>query len=130
MSPRRTAYPRTISRRSPSISSRRATSSPCGARGGGLRLARPPEAIGIGEVIRSTEETLALAECFDPDRSRCPIAGTCALQRVLGRALNAFLAILDEYTLVDLLRPRGGLGRLLFTECARSRPAAGRRRVA
>jgi len=97
-------------------------------KGGGLRLARPPEAIGIGEVIRTTEETLALAECFDPDHSRCPIAGTCALRQVLGRALNAFLTVLDEYTLSDLLRPRGALGRILFTE--RARLDTGRRRVA
>lgn len=96
-------------------------------KGGGLRLACPPEAIGIGEVIRSTEETLALAECFDPGHSRCPVAGTCALQRVLGRSLSAFLAVLDEYTLVDLLRPRGGLGRLLFTERTPTRPRRRRR---
>ncbi|MCU0622558.1 MAG: Rrf2 family transcriptional regulator, partial [Gemmatimonadaceae bacterium] len=34
-------------------------------RGGGIRLARLPEAINIGEVVRATEENLMLASCFD-----------------------------------------------------------------
>ncbi len=83
-------------------------------KGGGLRLARPPEAIGIGEVIRHTEESLSLAECFDPEQSDCCITGTCALKGILGRALAAFLAVLDDYTLADLLRPRTGLARVLL----------------
>lgn len=95
-------------------------------KGGGLRLARPPETIGIGEVIRRTEERLALAECFDPQHSSCCIAGTCALQGILGRALGAFFAVLDEYTLADLLRPRGGLARVLFAAGPRARGSARR----
>lgn len=95
-------------------------------KGGGLRLARPPEAIGLGEVIRRTEESLALAECFDPKHPDCCIAGTCALQGILGRALGAFLAVLDDYTLADLLRPRAGLARVLLTGNPRARGAARR----
>jgi Rrf2 family nitric oxide-sensitive transcriptional repressor len=82
-------------------------------KGGGLRLARPPAAISVGALVRATEESLALAECFDPARSTCPIAPDCVLQRALGRGLDAFLAVLDEYTLADLLRPRTGLSRAL-----------------
>jgi len=95
-------------------------------KGGGLRLARPPAAIGIGEVIRRTEESLALAECFDPKHSDCCIAGTCALQGILDRALGAFFAVLDGYTLADLLRPRGGLVRVLFIPVPRDRGPAKR----
>lgn len=91
-------------------------------RGGGLMLARPPEAIGLGEVVRRTEEDLALVACFGPggdpcdDRTgeRCVLAGACRLQAALGEALAAFLGVLDRMTLADLLDPR-------------SRAAAGRR---
>jgi Rrf2 family nitric oxide-sensitive transcriptional repressor len=94
-------------------------------KGGGLRLARTPAAISVGELVRATEESLALAECFDPERSTCPIAADCVLQRALGRALDAFLAVLDEYTLADLLRPRSGLARALALSEAPARRARG-----
>src|SRR5258708_20915285 len=35
-------------------------------RSGGLRLAKPAEAIGLGEVVRHTEPDMALVSCFDP----------------------------------------------------------------
>ncbi len=83
-------------------------------RGGGLRLARPPKQIGIGDVVRSTEENMALVECFDPASSRCAIEPACGLRPVLHEALAAFLAVLDHYTLADLVaRRRSPLTRLL-----------------
>jgi Rrf2 family nitric oxide-sensitive transcriptional repressor len=82
-------------------------------RGGGLRLAREPREIGIGDVIRTTEENLDLVECFAPD-GNCPITPACGLRPVLGEALAAFLAVLDRYTLADLVeRKRKPLARLL-----------------
>jgi Rrf2 family nitric oxide-sensitive transcriptional repressor len=82
-------------------------------RGGGLRLARPPAEIGLGEVVRAMEEDLALVNCFDPQAPSCPIASACVLRSVLGEALEAFLATLDSYTLADLIAPRRRLIRLL-----------------
>lgn len=81
-------------------------------RGGGLRLARPPEAIGVGAVVRALEEDLSLVECFAPG-SRCVIRRSCGLKGVLGEALEAFLAVLDRYTLADLLGPEAQLRRAL-----------------
>ena len=75
-------------------------------RGGGLRLARPPEKIRIGEVVRATEENLALVECMDPVTSECVIEPACGLRSVLCEALAAFLAVLDRYTLADLVARR------------------------
>ncbi len=72
-------------------------------RDGGLRLARPPEEIGIGEVVRRIEP-LDLVECFDADRNACPIAGACALKGALAKATEGFLSVLDGFTLADLLR--------------------------
>ena len=81
-------------------------------RGGGIRLAHPPEAIGLGDVVRRMEDDLALAACFGAQR--CAVAGVCGLERALHEALAAFLAVLDRYTLADLLRPgaRAMAGRL------------------
>lgn len=74
-------------------------------RNGGLRLGQPAEKIGLGQVIRQTEEDLAIAECFG--KGCCVIAGVCELQRALHEALQAFLLVLDRYTLADLVQPRG-----------------------
>ncbi|MFN4088080.1 MAG: RrF2 family transcriptional regulator [Alphaproteobacteria bacterium] len=82
-------------------------------RAGGLRLARDPAAITVGEVVRSTEEDWRMVECFDPARNRCVIAGPCRLRGVLKRALDAYLAVLDGCTLADLSDDPAALGLVL-----------------
>ena len=69
-------------------------------RAGGIRLARPASEIGLGEIVRATEE-FALAECFEPG-SNCPILSSCGFNGALNEALAAFLAVLDRTTLADL----------------------------
>src|SRR4051794_9547903 len=71
-------------------------------RGGGIRLARPAAAIRIGDVVRGTEEDMALVECLGPGNA-CRITAACRLRGALDEALRAFLAVLDGYTLADLL---------------------------
>jgi Rrf2 family nitric oxide-sensitive transcriptional repressor len=84
-------------------------------RGGGLRLARPAEEIGLGAVVRATEEDFDMVECFDPHTDRCVITGPCRLRGVLSKALKAYLAVLDEYSLADLTRRNPVLAQLLMT---------------
>jgi Rrf2 family nitric oxide-sensitive transcriptional repressor len=72
-------------------------------RGGGLRLARPAKQINLGAVVRSTEDSLALVECFDAGTNGCVIAPACGLRGPLGEALAAFFAVLDRYSLADLI---------------------------
>lgn len=72
-------------------------------RGGGMKIKIQPEDINIGKLIRKTEETLTIVECFDRETNTCPIAGRCGLQGVLGEALAAYMAVLDKYTLEDVL---------------------------
>ncbi len=48
-------------------------------RQGGLRLAKAPAAINLGDVVRHCEDDLRIVECFDPETNTCPIAGVCAL---------------------------------------------------
>ncbi len=82
-------------------------------RQGGVRLARDPASINIGDVIRATEDNLDLVECFDPGSSECPIAPACVLAPALDRALDAFFAVLQAYTLADIAAPRRELVPLL-----------------
>jgi Rrf2 family nitric oxide-sensitive transcriptional repressor len=79
---------------------------------GGLRLALPPEAINIGEVVRRMEPDLALVPCFEPT-GICRIRPACVLKGLLGEALDAFLAVLDRKTLADLVQPQARLADLL-----------------
>ncbi|MNR17055.1 HTH-type transcriptional repressor NsrR [compost metagenome] len=72
-------------------------------RRGGIRLALEPGDINVGEVVRRMEDDFYLVECFNPAGGSCPISPVCGLKGVLGRALQAYLQVLDEYTLQDLL---------------------------
>jgi Rrf2 family transcriptional regulator, nitric oxide-sensitive transcriptional repressor len=80
---------------------------------GGVTLARRPEEIRIGDVIRATEGRVTLVECFDPATNTCPLEPACVLSRALHEAVDAFFAVLDRYTLADLLEPSPHLGSLL-----------------
>jgi Rrf2 family transcriptional regulator, nitric oxide-sensitive transcriptional repressor len=79
---------------------------------GGMRLNRRPEAIRVGDVVRSIEEDLTIIGCLGQE-AFCRIQGPCVLRRALREATNAFLAVLDKYTLADLLTPQNALSRLL-----------------
>lgn len=70
---------------------------------GGMRLALAPEEIGVGDVVRRMEGTLEVVNCTGP---RCAILPDCRLRGVLTEARDAFLAVLDGYTLRDLIARR------------------------
>ena len=77
-------------------------------RGGGLRLSRPPAEINIGAVVRHTEEGFDLVDC-----GSCRIAPACGLTGLLGEALAAFLQVLDQRSLADIVRNKAALAELL-----------------
>ncbi len=81
-------------------------------RKGGMALARQPSEINLGVLVRETENDLALVECFGPD-NRCCLTPACVLRQALDEALKAFMAVLDRYTLADLITPRQELRQLL-----------------
>jgi Rrf2 family nitric oxide-sensitive transcriptional repressor len=74
-------------------------------RGGGIRLARRPELVNVGEVIRDTEENMHIAECFSGDTSCC-LLPSCVLKSAFAEARKNFLATLDRYRLSDLMVER------------------------
>jgi Rrf2 family transcriptional regulator, nitric oxide-sensitive transcriptional repressor len=79
---------------------------------GGMRLARAPETINIGAVLRRTEPDLHIAPCFGSGNACC-IQPACMLRGALGDALAAFMAVLDGMNLADLIRPKRQLSALL-----------------
>ncbi|MDP2780435.1 Rrf2 family transcriptional regulator [Devosia sp.] len=71
-------------------------------RTGGFMLARAPESIGLGHVVRSTEPDFSIVECFR-DTYQCSLTPSCRLKGILGTALAAFLNEMDRHTLADLV---------------------------
>jgi len=82
-------------------------------RNGGLRLARPPAQISMGEIFRLFEAGLPFAECFSPDTNTCPLSACCRLRGFVARAVEAFYHEMDMVTLADLTKGNCGLVRLL-----------------
>jgi Rrf2 family transcriptional regulator, nitric oxide-sensitive transcriptional repressor len=82
-------------------------------RGGGLRLAKPIWTIGLADVVRYTEPDMAIVSCFKPVDAPCAIRPCCVLRRALEQARDAFMAVLEGYTLGDLVKPRARLAGLL-----------------
>jgi Rrf2 family nitric oxide-sensitive transcriptional repressor len=82
-------------------------------KGGGLCIGAAPGEINLGAVVRDTEATLDVINCTDP---YCPVAPACRLKGVLNEARDAFLAVLERYTLADLIHNRAQLASLLRME--------------
>lgn len=81
-------------------------------RAGGLKLSKNPKEISIGEVLRTVEEW-KLVECLQDSSNSCRITRGCGLRPILKEALEAFLAVLDRYSLEDLTRKRSVLVQML-----------------
>jgi Rrf2 family transcriptional regulator, nitric oxide-sensitive transcriptional repressor len=75
-------------------------------KGGGMRLARRPEEINLGALVRGVEPNFHLVECFAAESS-CALTGRCGLAGILDGALQRFLAHLDNFTLADALNTTG-----------------------
>lgn len=89
-------------------------------RGGGVTLARQPQEINIGAVVRYTEGAFKPVECFRGDDNHCLVTGACRLAGILQEACDSFLATLDRYTLADLLVGPAKLRRQLSLPSVRS----------
>lgn len=72
---------------------------------GGMRLHMAPGDINVGALVRHTEHDLSIVECYTT-KNACKISPVCGLKPVFGEALQAFLAVLDKYTLKDLMNER------------------------
>ena len=98
-------------------------------RRGGLRLAKPAKAIGLGEVVRLTEPDMAIVMCFEPVNADCAILPYCVLRKALARARAAFINVLDDYTLSDLVKPRAPLQDMLAISSVKDPPGPSTKRT-
>lgn len=94
-------------------------------RRGGMRLNCAPARINIGATVRQMEGNLNIVECFDTEHNTCPIAPVCGLTGILREALEAFMTVLDRYTLADVLKDRAAFAALLAIPI----DVGGRRRI-
>lgn len=62
----------------------------------------------VGEIVRHTETSCDVAECFNPSSNTCPIIAVCRLKPILYRARKAFFDVLDAVTIGDIARNPGG----------------------
>ena len=77
-------------------------------RNGGLRLKKEPGDINIGQVVRRSESDFYMAECFDIDSSQCLFTSACVLKTVLVEATDAYLKVLDQVSLAQLITAPNG----------------------
>lgn len=97
-------------------------------RKGGVALAQEPAAISIGQVVRSAEPNFRIVECFDRETNQCPLEPVCKLRGMLREALGAFLAVLDGYTLADVVQmPKARRLSLFFLNGPNATPQATKR---
>lgn len=69
-------------------------------KGGGVALARTAETVGLGAVVRELETSLEVIDCAEPP---CVLRYNCRLKTALDQAMEAYMAVLDDYTLADLV---------------------------
>ncbi|MGO4437740.1 iron-responsive transcriptional regulator RirA [Rhizobium sp. RAF56] len=82
-------------------------------RNGGIRLGKPAEKITLFDVVKVTEDSFAMAECFEDGVAECPLIDSCGLNSALRKALNAFFDVLAEYSIDDLVKARPEINFLL-----------------
>lgn len=70
---------------------------------GGMRLLMAPTEIRVGVLVRETEQDLSIVECFT-SKNACKIAPVCGMKGMFGDGLEAFLQVLDKYTLADVIQ--------------------------
>lgn len=74
---------------------------------GGYALARPPQAISVGDVFRAVEGSLLTLDCTRPDGSPCTREATCATRSVWRIVAQRLGETLDRLTLADIAHEGG-----------------------
>ena len=87
-------------------------------RSGGLKLARPANALNVGSIMRIMEDTGTFVECFDVATNSCVVTPACGLRHALAGALEAFARHLDQFTIADLVPDSKSYGWQLDAQAA------------
>ena len=80
---------------------------------GGITLAANPSDINLGALILKLESNFDLVPCFNKEKANCCIAPVCKLKHVLYEARKAFMNVLDQFTLADVLHNKIELNAIL-----------------
>jgi len=83
-------------------------------KGGGIELALDAASIVVGDIVRGAEGKPQPAECFNRETNTCPIIKACGMRDIFGEAVDAFYAVLDNYTVADLMGKRNKVAKALF----------------
>jgi Rrf2 family protein len=77
-------------------------------KGGGYSLARPPQSIRVGDILRVVDGPIALLPCVSKSAytrcEECRDERTCGIRLVMKDVRDATSRILDETSLADLLK--------------------------
>lgn len=92
-------------------------------RNGGVRLGKPAEAISLFDVVRVTEDSFAMAECFENDAVECPLVDSCGVNEAMRKALGAFFEVLEGYSIRDLVDARPNMRNILGIDALPPRAA-------
>jgi Rrf2 family transcriptional regulator, iron-responsive regulator len=71
-------------------------------------------------VVKVTEDSFAMAECFESGDIDCPLIDACGLNVALRKALNAFFDVLSQYTIEMLVKERPNMRALLGFDLAKT----------
>ncbi len=72
---------------------------------GGYRLARPPDGITVGEIMRYVDGPIAPIDCVSQSRPKeCEFHGECHFFGFWGRVRQAISYVVDKTTFADLLK--------------------------
>lgn len=86
-------------------------------KGGGYQLARPPDTIGLGQVLRALDGTFAPVPCVSRSAyarcTDCRDEVSCAIRPVMQDVRDAIAGVLDKRTLGDMLMMRKRPGSFL-----------------
>jgi len=85
---------------------------------GGMQLARKPEEISLGDVVRQIEANFDIVECFSSANKTCRVLPICKLKSVLQQASEQFLVFLDQYSLADAVKTNSDIKRVLLRSSA------------
>jgi Rrf2 family protein len=70
---------------------------------GGYKLAKDPEKITVGEVLRLTEGNLAPVVCLETQHNTCKRAGDCVTLHIWQGLQSVISDYLDGITLKDMI---------------------------
>ena len=71
---------------------------------GGYQLTKPPEEYTVGDILRTTEGSLAPVSCLEAGSGVCEMERTCVTLEVWQQIEEAVNQVVDHITLADLVK--------------------------